>query len=155
MPKLTITELCTKLRTATIIGLSFSIMACRKDVSLPDPSFEKLFGTWEWVWAYGGFQGATITPSTAGYSQTIEFKENGIYKIYENGEQKDKMEFTLTDQTSALNTNNRYLIKYKDTGLFDKNDYTISQYASFGGQDTLFLNDSCSDCFQYIYVRKK
>jgi hypothetical protein len=141
--------------TIAIVALSFCFTTCRKDISVPSTDLDKLFGTWNWIQSSGGFAGQINSPATSGYSQTIEFNKNGIYKIYKDGKQKDKMKFTLTNGTSIYNTGTAYLIKYKDIGLFDKNDHSVTQSVKFGGQDTLFLNDECYDCYGHIYIRQK
>lgn len=144
-----------KLFLVTIMTLLFSVTACKKDISIPNPELEKLFGTWNWVQSSGGFSGQAITPTTAGYSQTVEFNQNGSYKIYENGKQKDKMKFSLSSGNSIHSTETAYLIKYKDSGLFDKENNSVTQSVRFGGNDTLFLSDECYDCYQHIYIRQK
>ncbi len=140
--------------TFTIVTFSLFLTTCRKDISLPSPDLEKLFGSWEWVQSSGGFGGQTTTPISAGYSHTVEFNKNGIYKWYKDGKLQDKMKFTATEGSSIYTTGTAFLIKYKDTGLFDKNENPTTQRVTFGGQDTLFLSDECYDCYGHIYIRK-
>lgn len=108
--------------TIAIVTISLFLTACRKDISLPSQDLEKLFGTWNWVQSSGGFGGQTTSSATAGYSQTIEFNKNGIYKWYKDGKLQDKMKFTVTEGSSIYTTGTAFLIKYKDIRLFDKND---------------------------------
>jgi hypothetical protein len=143
-----------KLWIIAIVTFSFFMMTCRKDISVPDTNLEKLFGTWNWVQSTGGFGGQTITPTTTGYSQTVEFGKNGINKIYKNGKQQDKYKFTLTLGTSIHSTGLAYLINYKHTGLFHYNESITAQSIMFGGQDSLFLCDEASDGYDNIYTRK-
>ena len=71
--------------TAGIAIFSFFLTSCSKDISIPNPELEKLFGFWNWIQSSGGIGGQTITPATVGYSQTVEYNNNGIYKIYKDG----------------------------------------------------------------------
>ena len=145
-----------KLWILAIVVFSFLAMTCRKDIPVPkNKGFEKLFGSWNWVQSSGGFAGQTITPATDGYSQTVEFKKNGIYIRYKNGKRTDKMQFTLTEGSSIYTIGLAYLIKYKNTGPIDKNNTHTIQSVTFGGQDTLFLRDECYDCYTSIYVKRK
>ncbi|NTW33356.1 MAG: hypothetical protein HGB12_12165 [Bacteroidetes bacterium] len=90
-----------KFWTVVIVILSFFVTTCRKDISVPNTDLEKLFGTWDWVQTCGGFAGQTTTPTTSGYSQTVEFNKNGIWKIYKDGKQIDKLKFTFIEVFSV------------------------------------------------------
>lgn len=139
----------------TIILFSFFSITCRKDIPVSNAELEKLFGTWEWSQSSGGFAGQTITAATAGYSQAIEFKKNGVCIWYKNGKHTNKMQFILTKGSSIYTAGIVPLIKYKDTGLFDKEDTHMTQSLTFGGNDTLFLYDECYDCYTNVYIRQK
>ena len=140
----------------SIIVFSFLATTCRKDIPVPNAGLEKLFGTWDWVQSSGGLTGQTTTPATTGYSQAVEFKKNGVCIWYKNGKHTDKMQFTLTEGSSIYTAGGTaHLIKYKDTGLFDKNNAQVAQSVTFGGEDTLFLRDECYDCYTNVYVRQK
>jgi len=143
-----------KLWIIAIVTFSFFMTTCRKDISVPDPNLEKLFGTWNWVQSSGGIGGQTTTPATASYSQTVEFDKDGIYKICKNGKQQEKYKFTLTEDTSIHSTVTAYLINYKHTGLFHSNKSITTQSIMFGGQDSLFLSDEAYDGYNNIYTRK-
>lgn len=139
-----------------IAAFSFLAMTCRKNIAIPkNTDFEKLFGSWNWVQSSGGFAGQIITPTTEGYSQTVEFKKNGVYIRYKNGKRTDKMQFTLTEGSSIYTTGLAHLIKYKNTGPIDKDNTHMTQSVTFGGQDTLFLRDECYDCYTTIYIKRK
>ena len=135
--------------------LSFILTSCSKDLSIPNPELEKLFGTWDWKQSSGGIGGQTNTPATVGYSQTVEFNKNGIYKIYKDGIQKDTKKFSLTIGTSIYNSGSAYLINYKDINQSDNSYHYSTQSIRFGGEDSLFLSDECYDCFIHIYTRHK
>jgi hypothetical protein len=143
-----------KLWTVALVATaSLFLTTCRKDISVPNPDLEKLFGTWDWVGTYCGWSGAS-SPATVGYSQTVEFNKNGIYKMYHDGKQTDKRKFTLTEGSSIYTSGTAYLINYKDTKLFKKKNYT-TQSVTFAGQDTLFLNDEAYDGCGDTYVKHK
>ncbi|MEI6853076.1 MAG: hypothetical protein WCL06_09540 [Bacteroidota bacterium] len=140
---------------ATIfLGVSMSFSSCRKDISLPDPSLSKLFGSWEWVQTSGGFAGEIITPSSQGFTQSISFESNGIYKLYKDGIQKEKKTFTLSEGISILTNTSAWMIRYKDTGIGDHSENAIAQSVRFSGQDSLFLADEAFDGYNYVYIRK-
>ena len=141
------------LLTIAIVTLSLLLTTCRKDISVPNPDLERLFGKWEWVQSYCGWSGPS-SPATTGYSQTVEFNKNGIYKMYQDGKQKEKRKFTLTEGNSIYTSGTAYLIEYTDTDLIKKQDY-LTQSLTFRGQDTLCLNDEAYDACGYIYVRQK
>jgi len=141
-----------KLFTIAILALSLFIASCRKDISVPDASLEKLFGKWNWVQT-SGYSGI-ITPATAGYSSSIEFKKTGICKSYENGKEQYKLKFTLAKGTSIYSTGTAYLIKYKQPGLFPSKAPTLAESIRFGIQDTLFLSEETSNGNSYAYIKQ-
>jgi hypothetical protein len=141
---------------AAVLVVSVLLTTCRKDISLPNQDLEKLFGSWNWVQSSGGFAGQTTTPATVGYTKSLEFNKNGIYKSYKNEKQQEKFKFSLTEGTSISSTGTAYLIEYKDLGFFHKKTTSMSQQSVwFGGQDTLFLNDEAFDGFFNVYTRIK
>lgn len=132
------------------------LVNCNKDVSVPNEYLEKLFGSWTWMQSSGGFTGGqTTTPMTEGYSQDVEFNRNGIYKLYQDGKQKEKMKFSLTEEPSNNSTGIKYIIKYDDAGIITQNKLVDTQSILFEGEDTLFLNDQCVDCYGHTYIRQK
>jgi hypothetical protein len=142
-----------------VIVISFTalivvISSCRKEISLPDESLSKLFGSWEWVQTSGGFADTLVTPATEGYTQSVDFSSKGIYKIYRNGTLQDKLKFTLSQGNSIFHDSTANLITYENTGLGTTDEDYIKQSIRFGGEDTLFLYEECWDCYSYIYIRK-
>lgn len=123
-----------------------AITSCKKEIVLPDPTLEQLFDEWEWVSSSGGITGDVTTAATAGYTQRIEFKSNGAYKIYKNDKLQNKTFFSLTEGTSMLSNKKEFIIHYKD--------HQFPQTVSFRGPDTLSLRDECSDCYGHVYRRR-
>ncbi len=127
---------------------------CRKEIIVPDPELENLFGNWEWIQTSGGIGGITFTPATEGYTIELEFNKNGIYKSFKDGKKTEKRKFYLTEGQSILSSETAYIIEYDKTGLFNCNTHIVNQSVEFAGQDTLYLHDECWDCYGYIYVKK-
>jgi hypothetical protein len=136
------------------LAVCLFLTSCRKDITVPNSEMNKLFGNWQWIETSGGFAGQVKTPATEGYSQSVEFKSDGIYKLYHDGKQKDKKTFTLSQGSSIHDTVTAVLITYKNTGCGNKTEDVIKQSVKFGGQDTLFLLDECADCYSFVFVRK-
>jgi hypothetical protein len=136
------------------IAVSMIFSSCRKDISLPDPSLSKLFGSWEWVQTSGGLAGQIKNPATEGQTQSVEFSSTGIYKLFINGEQKSKTKYSLSYLTAVHNADSPVLVTYENLGSGHQSDDIVKQYLTFKGEDTLYLNDECVDCFNYVYVRK-
>ena len=136
-----------------ITTVSLFITSCRKDITMPNPELEKLFGSWDWVSTSGGYIGSTKTPVTEGYSAYISFDKKGITKMYKDGKKKETLKYTLTETATAVGNTTAYIIHYKNKGICNKNTPN-QQIIRFGGQDTLFLSDIYSDGFFNIYTRK-
>ena len=128
--------------------------SCRKEISMPDESLSNLFGSWEWVQTYGGFADTVVTPTTEGYTLSVDFSSKGIYKIYKNGTLQDKLKFTLSQGNSIFHDSTANLISYQNRGFGNTDEDYIKQSIRFGGEDTLFLYEECWDCYSYVYVRK-
>jgi hypothetical protein len=130
---------------------------CRKDISIPNQELDKLFCSWEWVEtnAYGSF-GPIANPASEGYSRTIEFDRNGIYRSYKDGKKDEKYKFTISEGTSNYIIGTAYIINYKRTGIVFNNDSPISSQAiQFKGSDTLILHILDYDGYYRIYKRQK
>jgi hypothetical protein len=138
--------------TLLFVLLAILFSTCKKDISIPDPDFKKLFGTWEWVQSSGGFSGQTTTPASEGYTFTDKYKSNGVLIIYKNGNRTERMTYKFSEGTSILSNQPAYLIEYRD-GTFSKKE-VVSQLFKFAGEDTLYLFDNSDDGFTHIYVRK-
>ncbi|MFH0895819.1 MAG: hypothetical protein V2A54_15395 [Bacteroidota bacterium] len=135
-----------------LIAVSFA--ACRKDVDVPDPSLEKLFGKWQLVGSCGGIGGASFFGNTEYW---IELNRNGIFKGYDGNTLEEKREFNISIGHSIYTTNDAYLIKYHTTKFIHRKYHLekISQSIEFFGEDTLWLLDEAYDAYSYCYVRKK
>jgi hypothetical protein len=123
-------------------------MGCEKDKasSGSDPDLAKLYGSWNWVQSSGGFAGETTTPATAGYTMTVEFSPNGIYKWYKNNQLQGQAQYSMTTGNSIFSTEQVNQLQVEGS--------STKQAVRFGGPDSLFLNDECYDCYGHIYTRK-
>jgi hypothetical protein len=127
------------------------IEGCSKNIIIPNPELEKLFGTWEWIQSSGGFAGKTTTPVTTKIVKRIEFSKNGTYKSYENNILKDRRYFSISAGESIFSKKQAYILQYSDPS--SKKEFGIKQSIIIN-KDSLFLNDECYDCFKNIYIKK-
>jgi hypothetical protein len=140
--------------SATIfLTIIFCSTGCRKDITVPDPNFKLLFGSWEWIESSGGYVVHTINPGTEGYTMTVEYEENGTYRSFKNGKKESKTRFEFEEGRSIYSGAVEYLIRYK-TGTFNNKAAGVNSFR-ISGQDSLFLRDECYDCYEHIYIRKK
>ncbi|HKJ43978.1 MAG TPA: hypothetical protein VKA27_17915 [Sunxiuqinia sp.] len=96
-----------------------------------------LTGEWNWLYTSGGFAGMTYTPESTGFTSTIEFTPDSIYRIFRDGELQLESNYHLSPPD---------LISYDETSILQS--FRISK-------DTLTLIDQCDDCFMSIYIRIK
>lgn len=140
-----------------LILVSGSLTSCKKEkISLEDTTMQEIFGSWEWVSSIGGFAGFNNSPSSVGYSKTIEFDKYGICKIYKNKRRIQKLKFTLQKEYVNFNTYMAdFFINYTDQKTFGKDKALPLHAADIAGSDTLWLYDIGNDGFTHMYVRKK
>ena len=131
-------------------------MNCKKDNSPQNTVLERLLGTWSYVGDY--YLNGVITPPTAGYSQTIEFRKDSFYKEYENGKLHAKYKFTIATPPPVCNSNTLYHINLSCSDFLKDNQVLYTEEIRFGGQDTLFIGGICLGCFApvctSIYIRQ-
>ena len=139
-----------------LILISFLFSNCKKEsaggIAFPNSDSKQLVGTWNWVESSGGFSGATINPSTEGYSKQIGFSENGHYYESQNGKEVLILNYSFEENKSIYNSQIEYMIKYKSPSANMINDV---QSFDFLGSDSLFLSDECYDCYGHLYIREK
>jgi hypothetical protein len=138
------------MKTVIVIILTafiFLSSTCKKAIQVPDQELKKIFGKWEWLETSGGFAGKITTPSKAGYSERIEFSNDGVYQKFRNDSLTDKKQFSFSQKTSIQTG--------KPAWVLSLNEGSNSMAVSFSGQDTLMLNEQVYDGFSYSYVRIK
>jgi hypothetical protein len=141
-----------KLFLVSIIISLISATSCRKSVlENPTTNHSSIHGNWQWVQSSGGIAGQTTTPFTEGREATLQFNQNGTC-FFVTGNKSDQFEYSLSDGQTIYSEKQAHLITYK--AIDNKTTHVIQSY-QFRGNDTLFLNDECHDCFGHIYVRKR
>ena len=139
--------------------LAILLTNCKKDQDLRQDQKQdqeinsELEGTWIWLKSTGGFAGTTQTPTSEGYSLTIEFSDDG-YQKFQDGELVISSDYSITEEGSINFPGIVPIISYdisfppNNTGMMEKQSFV------FGGTDTLFLSDECYDCFFHIYIKE-
>jgi len=127
---------------AVVIFAVLFYPGCKKSES---SEFSQLYYTWEWVRSSGGIGGVVMTPASAGYTQSIDFEENGSYTIYRNNLVFKSGTYTITSAVSMLDQ------QEYDMVVFD--DGSPPQAITQLSDHELTLREDCLDCFIHIYSR--
>jgi hypothetical protein len=136
--------------SVAIVLLLFLLTTCRQDISVPNPGAEKLFGTWTWLNSYCAWSRYS-SPATTGYTQTISFDRDGICKLYQNGELKEKCKFSLSIGRSIRGVDTAVLINYSDKK--NNTGYLLIPQSFIIEDNTLYLMDEAIDACSYTYAR--
>jgi hypothetical protein len=119
-----------------IIVISFS---CSKDEVIEGTD---LYGKWNWVSSKSGLYGTVLSPQTEGYTMSMEFKATR------------KVEFKKNDTTTAEKPFSiAHDAKISVLPIIRIGD-DLTWYYSIKN-DTLFLNNVCSTCYNEKYLRVK
>lgn len=138
-----------KNKSTTLLLLLFlsCLVSCKQDISVPNTDFEKVFGTWNYVRAFGGEAGQEIIiEKYTGYKQTVRFERDGISYWYYDGYLRSKRKFKFKIERSNMSgkISNKILIK----------GY-IAQTIFFSfTKDTLLLSEEMDDGYISTYIRK-
>lgn len=122
-----------------IFGVLF-YPGCKKSES---SKLSQLYHTWEWVQSSGGVGGVLTTPASAGYSQSIDFEENGSYTIYRNDLVFRSGTYTITSALSSLDQQEYDMVVF--------NDGSPPQAITQLNDHELTLREDCIDCFTHSY----
>ena len=136
-----------------LICVTFFTM-CKKDAPIiQKPNLPKLYGKWNWVVTSGGFSGFVASPATVGYSLSTQFNSDGTCINLKNGQQTENIYYTITQGTSFLTRQQENFINYLRP--HQKNyDFTVKQYLTFYGNDSLTISDDADDGEEILYVRQ-
>jgi len=115
---------------------------CKKTDTSP---FSMLYHQWEWVQSSGGIAGVVQTPQSEGYTQTIDFDENGFFTVYQNNAVAISGTYTIIRAESILDNQEHDMI------VFD-NSLLESAITQLNG-DTLILREEAFDGFTHTYRR--
>jgi len=126
---------------AVILGVLF-FPGCKKSGS---SEYSQLYHPWEWVRSSGGIAGVIMTPASEGYTQSIDFEENGTYTKYRNNLVVSSGTFTISSAVSMLDQ------QEYDMVVFD--DGSPPQAITNISDNGLTLREDCTDCFTHTYQR--
>jgi hypothetical protein len=124
-----------------ILGV-FVYPGCKKSES---SQLRQLYYTWEWVQSIGGIGGVIMNPASEGYTQSIDFEENGSYTKYRNNLVVRRGTFTINSAISALDQ------QEYDMVMFD--DGSPTQAITRLTDHELTLREECLDCLTHSYRR--
>lgn len=118
----------------------------KKDIQVPAPELNRLFGSWQMIRMTTGEAGVIQTPQTLGYNVTMEYKSDGSCCRYRNNvaEFMDEFSFEYTAMPHSI-YGTHYILN-------SKNSFSNWVYIS---NDTLYLDGArCNDCGSSVYIRK-
>jgi hypothetical protein len=124
-----------------ILGV-FVYPGCKKS---ENSQLSQLYHTWEWVRSIGGIGGVVMNPASEGYTQSIDFEENGSYTKYRNNLVVRRGTFTITSAVSVLDQ------QEYDMVVFD--DGSPTQAITRLTDRELTLREECIDCLTHSYRR--
>jgi len=110
-----------------------------------DSSYSMISNMWEWIESSGGIGGVVQTPQSQGYTQSIDFDEQGIYTKYRDNSVVKSGTYTIIRAESELDGN------VYDMVVFD--DGTQPQAITLVTDNDLILREECYDCFTHVYRR--
>ena len=131
-----------KLIWAVAILSVLFFLGCKKSES---SEYSQLYHLWEWIQSSGGIAGVVRTPASEGYTQSMDFEENGSYTIYRNNLVFSSGTYTITRAVSMLDN-----VEY-DMIAFD--DGSPPQAITQLSDNELTLREDCIDCFTHFYRR--
>jgi hypothetical protein len=126
--------------------LAISITSCDTGTTV-EPTISQLYGSWQWISSQGGFGGELRTPQSTSETRKAIFRADGIVQFFKNNILVNQLRFTVNRESNP-NGNEYYVIRYLDTSY-----YVPDQTISFDGLDTLYLADTCMDCYRNVYSR--
>jgi hypothetical protein len=146
----------------TITGIILIIMSCDKDeVTLisdlvkQDRYYQseifsdqniKIYGKWEFLYAYGGIGGTTHEPSF----DYLEIVKYGIYGIINNNKIKEIGRIEIISQDD-----NQTIISFLKDEEYSTDLYFQNKVVLFTGNDTLSLGDNMDDGYISLFKRIK
>ena len=131
-----------KVMWVVVMAVVLLLPGCKKsdDTLLPDICF-----TWEWVESVGGIVLTEKNPDSEGYTQKLEFREDGHYVKYRNDLVIGSGTFTITSAESMLDG-----VEY-DMVVFD--DGSPAQAILILTDTMLILRDECDDNYAHTYKK--
>jgi len=131
------------------------IAACKRDIlPVTKPNLPQLYGTWNWVQTSGGITGVGPSPATVGYSLAIQFNNDGTCINFKNGQQVEKIYYTLTSGTSFVTGQPTHFITYIKPGKQNNSTNEVLESLHFYGNDSLAIIVEADDGEENLYLRK-
>ncbi|MCP5103557.1 MAG: hypothetical protein GY950_09270 [bacterium] len=115
--------------------------SCKKS---DDSANSEICFKWEWVQSAGGIAGVVQTPQSEGYTQAIEFDEDGNFTRYTNDAVVSTGTYVIDRAQSDLDD-----LEY-DMILFDGGVPLAVTRVTAG---ELILREECWDCFTHTYQK--
>ena len=120
-----------------------SLAACGLTTTEPE-IVDRLVGDWLWLDATGGIAGASQTPASEGYDQSLRFYESREVELFRDGVSQARTDFTYFVGPEGSSDN----IGYEQAVFgFESSEVTLVP------GDTLTLIDPCCDGFLRRWVR--
>jgi hypothetical protein len=135
-------------RCVLLVFVFAGILSCKTAAiqSDRDDQYKALQGKWQWIKSTGGFAGKTITPQSAGYRSSIEFKKDNSVLVYRNDSLTNQAKFTLVKTKTIFSADSAYVLKYEPE--------MMEEAIIKATKDTLILADNVYDGFAKTYIRK-
>lgn len=139
------------MKNALLLLLSLMIFSsCRKEIIVPEDSFRDLFGEWRWIESSGGLGGGGMTPASAGYNLTLEYTDDGVFRLFKDGKKELQFFYKFVEGDPIRSSGADWMIQYKES----RKGKSIGIHQSFtisGNELTLY--DECFDCYVSRYIR--
>lgn len=127
------------------IVVMVGVLFCPGCKKTDESSDINLWYRWEWVQSSGGIAGEVLTPQSEGYTQAVEFEENGAYTKYRNNAVVTSGTYTINRAVSILDG------QEYDMVVFD--DGSPTQAIALVNERNLILREDCFDCYTHNYQR--
>jgi hypothetical protein len=124
-----------------MVGVLFQ-PGCKK---VDQSSVSKICHKWEWINTSGGIGGVVKTPDSEGYTQAVDFDEEGLYTTYMNNSVVSSGTYTIISAESELDS------QVYDMVMFDNG--APAQAIRLLTDNELILREECFDCFTHTYRR--
>ena len=113
--------------------------------------YPEFIGEWQWDRTYDGW-GGWKTPAQMGYTETIIFGSDNIYKKLRNGVITQDLCYTIVTVKSKQASQDSVFVYY-----LGKNNAQAGQPLFLINSDTLHtrISEVCNDCPEEYYIRKK
>lgn len=130
-----------KQKQILIILLMASVFACKKDTSIKPAS---IVGTWRWISTFAGLPPGyndPFTPTLAGYTQTLVFKDNSEWYLLKDNIKVDSGTYS-TGYGEHAPYQGSYIYKYDSVRYYRLGDNRNISDAYVVREDTLTLSSS-------------